>query len=91
VRGFARWWGTVGFVRTWALRSRGEIVFHRLDRTERVEDGELTRHVWTAGCGLVISDWANGRDHATATTYMLLAHAVKIGRPCSRCYPDGVA
>lgn len=84
-----RWWAKVGWVRDWQLRRSGEIVFHRCERIERTE--ALFGLIWRAACGLKLSDWHDGRDHANATTYLLLEHAVKIGRPCSRCYPDGVA
>lgn len=86
----SRWLSTVGWVRAWQLRRTGVVVFHRVDRITRDDDAGF-RAIWRAGCGLVVSDWHDGRDHANATTYMLLEHAVKVGRPCSRCYPDGVA
>jgi hypothetical protein len=64
-----------------------EPVFHRCDRDrDHREPGDDVWRDWTA-CGRLISSYdpAAGRVREVAT--MLPAHhAVKIGRPCRRCF-----
>lgn len=71
------------------------VVFHRYpdespSPVERLDDGSI---VHRTACGRIYWHYSGGDGSRTirAATWLPSLHALRIGRPCGKCYPNGLA